>query len=105
MEITKKIINQIRITSSGNLEGILCDVENFKKGDLLYLPNMHVDYMNKVMSSKGVVAKIGGICAHMSIVCRELSIPALVYSKANELIGKYLLLDSDKKELYVYNQS
>jgi phosphohistidine swiveling domain-containing protein len=87
--------SRILIASSGSFCGILKDKSAFSDGDLLYLKNMDPSNLDYVLKSCGIIAKYGGVTSHMSCVCREVGIPAIVYSGADLLIGKKVCFDPD----------
>jgi phosphohistidine swiveling domain-containing protein len=52
------------VSSGGRVTGIVGD-------DIVVLPNMNVQHLGAVMLAEGVVAEVGGMLAHLAIVCRE----------------------------------
>lgn len=96
---------QIRMASPGYAVGRIQGPASFKEGSILFIPNMDRDYMEKVFSSKGVVARVGSSVAHMASVCRELNIPAAVFNDPDNVLkdGLEVLLNADEGELYVFD--
>ncbi|MFP4403936.1 MAG: PEP-utilizing enzyme [Nanoarchaeota archaeon] len=93
---------QILVTSKGNIEGIVRDHKNFQKGNVLYIPNLEMNYLDQAINSCGIVSPKGGITAHMSTVCREYNIPVIVCKQAQSFIDKYIKFEGD--EFYVYDK-
>jgi pyruvate,water dikinase len=81
---------------------------NFLAGGILVAPAISPEWLRWLKVANGVVAEQGGMTGHGAILARELGIPAVVgVPDATRLIktGDLLLVDGDKGEIHLMNQS
>jgi pyruvate,water dikinase len=78
--------------------------EHFKQGEILVTRFTEASWTPLFLLAAGVVADIGSLLSHSSIVAREFGIPAIVNARnATQIIntGDLIYLDGDKGEIRI----
>lgn len=66
--------------------------------EILVLPNLHPDYFEQAIRSRGIITEAGGAMAHLAQVAGEYGIPILLVENARKLFpeGARVILDTNR---------
>ena len=89
----------------GIVEGVVRSVDGFRPGDIVYVGGLDLGRMYGIIPvAKLVFVESGGFLSHPAILGREYCVPVLRFSRARELVGRWVRVDLDRGTLEVLDQ-
>ena len=89
--------SQIIYRPETQLSGILTKAEEAKSKSILYATTQNMELQKYLPLAKAIVFQKGALLCHFALILRELKIPSIISSNAEELIGKEIVISKTGK--------